>query len=54
MVVRHHRPVPLSRIAWLTTVVICLVATVLLIVDQYYGYAGVLAAVGASAAINLR
>ena len=43
---RHDTRVPLSRIAWLTTVVICLVATVLLLVSQYYGYAGVLAAVG--------
>jgi hypothetical protein len=35
-------------------VVICIVATLLLLIDQYYGYAGVLAAVGLSAAINLR
>jgi hypothetical protein len=54
MGVRHDTPVPLSRIAWIATVVICLVATVLLLVSQYYGYAGVLAAVGLSAAINLR
>jgi hypothetical protein len=45
---------PLSRIAWLTTVAICLIATLLLLLDGYYGYAGVLAAVGLSAAINLR
>jgi hypothetical protein len=31
-----------------------LIATVLLLVSKYYGYAGVLAAVGLSAAINLR
>ena len=54
MGVRHDTPVPLYRIAWIATVVICLVATILLLVSQYYGYAGVLAAVGASAAINLR
>jgi hypothetical protein len=48
------RGVPLSRIAWLTTVVICAAAAILLLVDKYYGYAGVLAAVGLSAAINLR
>ena len=45
---------PLSRIAWLTTVAICAIAAILLLVDKYYGYAGVLAAVGVSAAINLR
>jgi hypothetical protein len=54
MGVRHDTPVPLSRIAWIATVVICIVATLLLLIDQYYGYAGVLAAVGLSAAINLR
>jgi len=52
--VRHDTRVPLSRIAWIVTVVICMIATILLLVDQYYGYAGVLAAVGLSAAINLR
>jgi uncharacterized membrane protein len=50
--VRHDTRVP--RIAWLTVVVICLIATVLLLVSQYYGYAGVLAAIGLSAAINVR
>ena len=45
---------PLSRIAWLVTVVACLIATVLLVISAYYGYAAVLAAVAASAAINLR
>jgi membrane protein YdbS with pleckstrin-like domain len=48
------RAVELSRIAWLITVGICMIAAVVLLVEQYYGYAGVLAAVGASAAINLR
>ena len=54
MAVRHDTSVPLSRIAWLVTVAVCLLATILLVVDAYYGYAGVLAAVGLSAAINLR
>jgi hypothetical protein len=45
--------VPLSRIAWLVTVGICLVAAVLLLVDGYFGYSGVLLAVGAAAAVNL-
>jgi hypothetical protein len=46
--------VPLSKIAWLTTVCLCLVAAALLLVTGYHGYAGVAVAVGASAAINLR
>jgi hypothetical protein len=35
------------------TVGICLVAAVLLLVNGYYGYSGVLLAVGAAAAVNL-
>jgi hypothetical protein len=46
--------VPLSRIAWLTTVGICLVVSVILLLSSYYGYAGVLLAIALSAAINLR
>jgi hypothetical protein len=46
--------VPLSRIAWITTVVICVVAAVLVLLNGYVGYFFVLLAVGASAAINLR
>ena len=45
---------PLSRIAWLTTVVICLITCGLLLLSGYLGYAGVLMAVAISAAINLR
>ena len=44
---------PLSRISWLATVGICLVAALLLLLDGYYGYMGCLLAVGAAAAINL-
>ena len=47
------RIVPLSRIAWLMTVVACLVAAVLLLVGGYQGYSALAVAVGASAAINL-
>ena len=47
-------PVQVSRIPWLVTVLACLLAAVLLLVSGYQGYAGVLVAVGASAAINLR
>jgi hypothetical protein len=45
--------VPLSRISWLVTVGICLIASLLLLVNGYYGYSGVLLAVGAAAAVNL-
>ncbi len=44
---------PLSRIAWLLTVGACLVAALLLLLNGYYGYSGVLLAVGAAAAVNL-
>jgi hypothetical protein len=46
--------VPLSRIAWLTTVGACLIVCVILLFSSYYGYAGVLLAIAVSAAINLR
>jgi hypothetical protein len=45
--------VPLSRIAWLVTVGICLVAALILLLSDYYGYAGVVFAVGLSALINV-
>ena len=50
----NTRLVPLSRIAWLVTVGICLIAALVLLLSGYNGYAGVLLAVGLSAAINLR
>jgi hypothetical protein len=46
--------VPLSRVAWLVTVVACLITAALLLVSGYQGYAGVAVAVAAAAAINLR
>jgi hypothetical protein len=45
--------VPLSRISWLVTVAVCLIAALLLVLNGYYGYSGVLLAVGAAAAVNL-
>ena len=44
---------PLSRISWLVTVVVCLIAALLLLINGYSGYSGVLLAVGAAAAVNL-
>ena len=49
----ENTPVTLDRIAWLLTVLGCLVAVVILTLEGYYGYAGVTFAVAASAAINL-
>jgi hypothetical protein len=46
--------VPLSRIAWMVTVAACLIAAVLVLVNGYVGYFGVLLAVGLAAAVNLR
>jgi hypothetical protein len=46
--------VPLSRISWLVTVGVCLIAALLLLINGYYGYSGVLLAVGAAAAVNVR
>ena len=50
----NSRPVPLSRIAWLVTVAICVIASGILLLSDYYGYAGVVLAVALAAAINLR
>ena len=44
---------PLSRVAWIATVLVALIAALLLLVGGYTGYAGLSVAVGASAAINL-
>ena len=44
----------LPRISWLVTVGLCLIAAVLLLVSGYVGYFGVLLAVVAAAAVNLR
>jgi hypothetical protein len=45
--------VNLARAAWLVTVGACVVAVVILVLDGYYGYAGVTLAVAISAGINL-
>jgi hypothetical protein len=46
--------VTLPQVSWLLTVVACLIAALLLLINGYVGYFGVLLAVGASAAVNLR
>jgi hypothetical protein len=45
---------PLPRLAWLLTVLLCVVASLILLLSGYYGYAGVVFAVAIAAAINLR
>jgi hypothetical protein len=45
--------VSLARASWLTVVVICGIAAVILLIDGYVGYPIVIGAVGASAAVNL-
>jgi len=44
----------LNRLAWLGTVLVCVITGILLLIAGYQGYAAVAGAVGASAAINLR
>jgi ABC-type microcin C transport system permease subunit YejE len=46
--------VDLARLAWLLTVIACLIAVLILALQGYYGYAGVTLAVAVSAAINLK
>lgn len=44
----------LERASWLTVVGACVIAALVLAIDGYVGYPIVIAAVGASAAVNLR
>jgi len=48
-----RRMPPLSRLAWLVTVGLCLVTALILLLSGYTGYAGVTLAVGLAALINL-
>ncbi|MFZ1153365.1 MAG: hypothetical protein WAN93_00525 [Solirubrobacteraceae bacterium] len=43
----------LSRVAWITTVLVALLVALLLLLSDYTGYAALSIAVAASAAINL-
>lgn len=47
-------PVDFARLAWLVTVLACLVAVVILVIQGYVGYAAVALAVALSAALNVR
>ncbi len=44
---------PLARAAWLVTVGVLLITVLILVLQGYYGYAGVTFAVALAAAINL-
>ncbi|HET9124266.1 MAG TPA: hypothetical protein VFN65_05215 [Solirubrobacteraceae bacterium] len=43
----------LGRAAWIVTVLVCLVTGIILLLQNYYGYAGVTLAVALSAFINV-
>ena len=49
----QNNPVDLGRIAWLGTVLVCLVVVLILVLQGYYGYAAVTFAVALAAGINL-
>jgi hypothetical protein len=44
----------LARFGWIAITAACVIAVVVLLTQDYYGYAGVTFAVAVSAAINLR
>jgi hypothetical protein len=43
----------LSRAAWITVTAICVIASLLLLINGYDGYSAVLLFVGLAAAVNL-
>jgi hypothetical protein len=45
--------VSIARIAWIVTVLACLITGLILLLSGYQGYAAVFLVVGASAGINL-
>jgi hypothetical protein len=49
----QNTTVDLGRLAWLGTVLVCLIVVVILVLQGYYGYAAVTFAVALAAAINL-
>jgi hypothetical protein len=46
--------VPLAKAAWLSTVIACAIAVVVLMLTGYFGYAATAGCVALAAAINLR
>jgi hypothetical protein len=49
----EDKGVDLARIAWLATVMVCLITVLILVLQGYLGYAAVTFAVAVCAAINL-
>jgi hypothetical protein len=49
----QNTAVDLGRLAWLGTVLACLIAVLILVLQGYYGYAAVTFAVALAAGINL-
>ena len=49
----ENTSVDLGRIAWLGTVLACLIAVLILVLQGYFGYAAVTLAVALAAGINL-
>jgi hypothetical protein len=50
---RENELVDLGRLAWLGTVLVCMITVLVLVLQGYFGYAAVTFAVALSAAINL-
>ena len=50
---RQHIAVSLQRASWLTVVIVCAIAALILAINGYVGYPIVVGAVGLSAAVNL-
>ena len=51
--IARMRRVDLGRVAWIGTVLVCLVTVAILLIDGYYGYAEVTFAVAVAAAVNV-
>ena len=49
----HNVRVDLARVSWMATVFACVIAVIVLLSQDYYGYALVTLAVAVSAGINL-
>jgi hypothetical protein len=50
---RQDTPVSLSRLAWLLTVIACMITAAVMLLKDYRGYPAVAVAVAIAAAINL-
>jgi len=53
LAIRENGVMDITRVAWITTVLVALLTALLLLLSGYIGYAGLGLAVAISAAINL-